>query len=358
MIEQLVKLGPRATEAFVALKRDIDRGRYRSGARLPSENELVAEIGVSRTALRRAVACLTEIGLLDVRQGSGTYLREMPPNYPGARILSLMYRFKGVDLTEIQDYLLERGLLMCVYSQDRTHWDPRKERRFLERVRQEQHRALLAFCSPLEPRNDSVLGELTASGTRVVHLEHFRYELPDQEYLLPDYRRAGHMAAVELMIAGYERLMFVGINMDAPYSHLFETGFVDAIEEHNREYVPERDRFDLGPGFRDDPSVRERLIEAVRAGLHTGVACTSIRMAIMIGQWLTEQGVDIPQNAGLIAPTLIGDATLPESQAAVVFDRPRMLKRIINEILAPRGRPLQELVSPKLHKGATLRTAH
>jgi GntR family transcriptional regulator len=46
----------------------------RGGQRLPTEPESMANYGVSRTTVRRAVATLGERGLLDKRQGKGTFV--------------------------------------------------------------------------------------------------------------------------------------------------------------------------------------------------------------------------------------------------------------------------------------------
>lgn len=50
--------------------------QLRPGDRLPPERELAEQFGVSRTVIREAVKMLGEKGLLDSRQGSGTWVRE------------------------------------------------------------------------------------------------------------------------------------------------------------------------------------------------------------------------------------------------------------------------------------------
>jgi len=47
------------------------------GTKLPPERELCEQMGVSRTALREAVRMLVSRGLLEIRPGSGTTVREM-----------------------------------------------------------------------------------------------------------------------------------------------------------------------------------------------------------------------------------------------------------------------------------------
>ena len=61
------------------------RGRYKAGDRIPPETELVDTLGVSRVTVRSGLARLVERGVLDRRQGSGTFLIN-PPG--GARLRS------------------------------------------------------------------------------------------------------------------------------------------------------------------------------------------------------------------------------------------------------------------------------
>jgi DNA-binding GntR family transcriptional regulator len=56
----------------------IEGGRLQAGARLPSEPELAAELGVSRATLREALRSLEGEGLLRRMWGSGTFVAESP----------------------------------------------------------------------------------------------------------------------------------------------------------------------------------------------------------------------------------------------------------------------------------------
>ena len=58
-----------------ALTEAIGDGRLGHGARLPSERDLTAALGVSRTTVTRAYALLRENGYAEARHGSGTYTR-------------------------------------------------------------------------------------------------------------------------------------------------------------------------------------------------------------------------------------------------------------------------------------------
>lgn len=58
------------------LHADITSGRYAPGDRLPSEAQLTAEHGVSRTVVREAVAALRADGLVDPQRGAGVFVIE------------------------------------------------------------------------------------------------------------------------------------------------------------------------------------------------------------------------------------------------------------------------------------------
>lgn len=51
-------------------------GDIAPGTRLPAERQLAAPLGVGRSAVREALAALEILGIVVVRPGSGTYLRD------------------------------------------------------------------------------------------------------------------------------------------------------------------------------------------------------------------------------------------------------------------------------------------
>jgi GntR family transcriptional regulator, transcriptional repressor for pyruvate dehydrogenase complex len=55
---------------------DIREGRLEPGARLPTEQEMIAALGVSRTVVREAIAALRAQGLVITRQGVGAFVAD------------------------------------------------------------------------------------------------------------------------------------------------------------------------------------------------------------------------------------------------------------------------------------------
>ncbi|MDO9409019.1 FadR/GntR family transcriptional regulator [Patulibacter sp.] len=57
-----------------ALRAQITAGTWPVGSQIPTELELTAELGVSRTTVREAIRGLVQSGLLEARQGAGTFV--------------------------------------------------------------------------------------------------------------------------------------------------------------------------------------------------------------------------------------------------------------------------------------------
>jgi len=62
------------------IKAMITRGELSAGARLPVEKDLAAELAVSRGSLREGVRALAIMGVLETRQGDGTYVTSLDPD--------------------------------------------------------------------------------------------------------------------------------------------------------------------------------------------------------------------------------------------------------------------------------------
>jgi GntR family transcriptional regulator, transcriptional repressor for pyruvate dehydrogenase complex len=80
------------------LQQRIRQGEWAVGTKLPPETELMTLIGVGRSTIREAVRVLAHSGLLEVRQGDGTYVRALTT---------------GVESLELR---LQRAAILEVYE--------------------------------------------------------------------------------------------------------------------------------------------------------------------------------------------------------------------------------------------------
>jgi GntR family transcriptional regulator, transcriptional repressor for pyruvate dehydrogenase complex len=82
-------------------------GKVLPGERIPSERKLSETLGVGRSVVREALKSLTVLGLIDVRQGDGTYLKRTDSDLlPQAIEWGLLLGAKRTtDLVEARHYL-------------------------------------------------------------------------------------------------------------------------------------------------------------------------------------------------------------------------------------------------------------
>jgi DeoR family transcriptional regulator of aga operon len=85
-VERNLSLTERTEQQIEAL---IVQQSLRAGERLPPQDKLAEQLGVSRTVIREAVRFLIAKGLIEARKGSGVYVRSSDsatlPNSPSAR---------------------------------------------------------------------------------------------------------------------------------------------------------------------------------------------------------------------------------------------------------------------------------
>lgn len=75
---------------------------YRSGSRLPSEQKLCEEFGVSRTILREALKLLKERGLIETRTGSGAYATR-PEAHNISEVVSRIISLDRINYEDVFD---------------------------------------------------------------------------------------------------------------------------------------------------------------------------------------------------------------------------------------------------------------
>jgi GntR family transcriptional repressor for pyruvate dehydrogenase complex len=70
------KLIPKIVETF---QNKIIQGELKGGDQLPSQNKLAESMGISRGTLREGLNQLVPMGIIEMRQGRGTYVKSISP---------------------------------------------------------------------------------------------------------------------------------------------------------------------------------------------------------------------------------------------------------------------------------------
>ncbi len=95
-------------DVFEQIVAEVLSGEMRPGEALPSERRLAEVLGVSRPAVREAMKRLTEAGLVEVRQGDATTVRDFR-RHAGLDLLPrLLIRSGEVDVTVVRSILETR----------------------------------------------------------------------------------------------------------------------------------------------------------------------------------------------------------------------------------------------------------
>lgn len=118
-----------ADQVIAQLRTQITSGEWPVGSRIPTESELVERLGVARNTVREAVRALAHNGLLDIRQGSGTYVAAT------SELAGVMQRrFAGADPRHVAELrsVLEAAAARLA-AQRRTEQEAGRLERLLER---------------------------------------------------------------------------------------------------------------------------------------------------------------------------------------------------------------------------------
>jgi GntR family transcriptional repressor for pyruvate dehydrogenase complex len=97
------------TKAIDSIRAMIRSGELSPGERLPPEHELAERLGVSRGSLREAVRALSQINVLDVRRGDGTYVTSLAP---GELLSGMVFAMELLQSQGLDEVLEVRRLLL------------------------------------------------------------------------------------------------------------------------------------------------------------------------------------------------------------------------------------------------------
>ncbi|SHN43533.1 FadR/GntR family transcriptional regulator [Cryptosporangium aurantiacum] len=202
-------------QVIATLRAQITSGAWPIGSRIPTEPELVAQLGVARNTVREAVRALAHNGLLDIRQGSGTYV------VATSELAGVMRRrFAHAaqrDVTELRGALEATAAGLAATRRtpdDLRHLDTLladRERAWASGDRDAFVTADTTFhLAVVAAAHNEVLGELYADLSAVIReslREHFSPQLRPEEYMdharLVDAIRAGDASAAAAEAAAH-----------------------------------------------------------------------------------------------------------------------------------------------------------
>lgn len=105
-----------ATQVYEQLRQNIMNGTWSAGEKIPSENELVNMLGVSRISVREALKQLVSLGLLEARQGEGTFVKRFEADSYMSELLPLMVmnRENTIELIKYREIIEVGAIALAV----------------------------------------------------------------------------------------------------------------------------------------------------------------------------------------------------------------------------------------------------
>lgn len=311
---------------FEQLKGDILRGVYKNGQKIAGENELARETGLSRQTVRQALSMLEREGLIERRQGSGTFVRRAEPRRKKTWNIGVMASFPGeyivpAILRGVREELEEEGFFPLLGA-TRNRVDA--ERELLEGYLEKGVDGLLveAVQSALPNPNLPLYRKLLEQGVPLVFLNAAYPELGECVSVTMDDRAGGRDAVRYLAARGHREIGCVFKSDDAQGLGRYE-GYAQGLLEcglpledsrvvwYNSQ---ERERLLAGEGDLDS------LLEGLEGC--TALVCHNDELAVRVEKALRARGEQIPQERALLSfdNSLLGElAPVPLSS----FDHPK-----------------------------------
>ena len=298
-------------------------GSLAIGDRIGAEPELCREFGVGRNTLREAVSSLVHEGLLERKQGSGTYVRQNKIQHnPAALSIALPIHIDpdtddGIaepmelwsdphlagEAVRTLDALGHFVALFPWHKFDETQNTPPRIERF---------DAFLVTSPPYRLKLLQMLVE-----KRIPHIAmESEVDLPGVQTVMADDLQAAYDCTRRLLGHGHRRIGFLSANVKAPQYNCAArrclTGFRHALAEAGVSSQPEWIKApEVHPSRNIDPdyaALTREMLDAPEPP--SAVVAVTYRAARWVRDVCQERGLSIPGDLSLIAP--LAESLVPE----------------------------------------------
>ena len=108
-------------EVIIGIEEMLKSNNMQPGDRLQSEKELSLYFGVSKTAVREALSALQTAGLIEVKHGSGIFVRDVNDKLTNPLTMKLLTnRENMLQIMELRKGLEPEGAYLAARRADRT----------------------------------------------------------------------------------------------------------------------------------------------------------------------------------------------------------------------------------------------
>jgi len=290
------------------LKNKIKKGELKPGDKLPSENQLVAQCGVSRPVIRQALGELANEGWIYQEHGKGTFCLGIQSEKSNktrniAVIIQSITEYicpkmiRGIqDIAHLRGY----GVILCYSDVDFT-------------------KEALHLRNHIKNKTDGLIVDVASDITPYPNLKYFQemknreipfvmmnkyVEAPDYDYVKLDDEGGLYKATKYLISLGHKRIAYVGVVCGRLAADRWK-GYKKALKEQGIDYDERLVRFE-DQGIADSPQ-RENWYSRVVSEFQnmggkgpTGVTFYTDSRAIIFLKKAKEKGLRIPDDFSIV----------------------------------------------------------
>src|SRR6516162_6128722 len=232
---------PKYQQILEQMKGDILTGRYIVGEKLPSEAALVKKFATSRITVGRALRELNQLGLIERRAGSGSYVRMQSdqggllfglliPNLADTEIFAPICQGMSEARQARKNALLWGNITPDPETKDEQTWQ--LCRQYIAKKVAGVLFAPLERTAASNETNHRVISALELAGIPVVLIDRCILPYPKRsphDLVAIDHRRAGYLITEHLLELGCRRICFVAYSNSASTVMARISGYREAL---------------------------------------------------------------------------------------------------------------------------------
>lgn len=281
----------------------IENNAYPPGSMLPTEMELAARYGVSRSTIQKTLGALVLKGMITRTAGKGTFVTEHPPQesgLPGCGEVVILLPNHQAQVSF--GYLLGAGTRLKQEGIELTaQYSHNSQAQVFQRAKQYAHSGAAGLIVyPITSEDpEGVLAQCAKRGLSVVTIDKSAFGTLLSS-VGSNNHMGGYLAGLHLIEKGHRELLWVQNQQDSDTLQDRLDGFVAALAEHGIA-LPERNRFAFDAS-EDHPSK-----EAVKAflsrrihSLPTAVFCASDMVASFVYRAAYDLDIKIPDMLSVV----------------------------------------------------------
>ncbi|MCM8807554.1 MAG: GntR family transcriptional regulator, partial [Candidatus Omnitrophica bacterium] len=211
-MKKIIEYQPKYKQIKEILKERIIKGKYAEGTKMPSENQLVKEFGVSKHTILKALTELINENYIYRIQGKGTFVCESKKRKKN-KIAIIVYHSENIYFSKIirgaEDYAKSNNyhLILC-----NSVGDYEKETSYINSLINEVDGFLIS-CVYLENKISSGLSFLIKNKFPFVFISHIPEikNIKKFDFVIPDNFGGFYNLTKHLIINGYKNFIFLSI---------------------------------------------------------------------------------------------------------------------------------------------------